>query len=227
MKAAHSEEMWQLLACGDHSGGGRSPHTNLKVSVRLGICWKRTTDVRSNTGVYFTSNKCAQRFEVVAAATLFIEISGDCSDKEELQQRAQKAEQAHRHSVAELKAACRWLSWSSSSSSPVMEQAHPSVTVTACREPSRRIIVSSLFQATSSRSFLSVRGDSQVSPFEGTCFKHLGQEEMFKHSTWSSSNKYLQPKGPQCDNCGIYQEAKTPKHVSLMLFSPLLFSPFL
>lgn len=132
--------MWQLLACKDHSEGGRTRHTNLKVSVRLRIWCKRTTDVRSNTGVYFTSNKCAQRFEVVAMARLFTETSSDCSDKVELQRRPRNTEEDHRQSLAELKTACRWLS-SSSSSSSVRELAHPSASVTTCREPAYHCLI--------------------------------------------------------------------------------------
>lgn len=46
-------------------------------------------------------------FEVVAAARLFTETSGDFSDKDELWQRPRNTEEDHRDSVAELKAACR------------------------------------------------------------------------------------------------------------------------
>lgn len=78
------------------------PHTSLKVSVRLRVWCSRTTDVRSNAGVYFMSNKCAQSFEVVTVARIFTEIPGDRSDKDELQWRPRNTEEDHRHSVAEL-----------------------------------------------------------------------------------------------------------------------------
>lgn len=142
MKAAHSEEMWQLLACGDHSGGGRTPQTNLKVSVRLWIWCKTTTHVRANAGVfYFASNKCARCFEVVAAARHLTETSADCSDKDALQWHPRNTEEDHGDSVGELQTASRWLSWSSSWSSSVREQAHASVSVAACREPAYHCLV--------------------------------------------------------------------------------------
>lgn len=92
------------------------PLTPTSKCRRLRIWCKRTTDVRSNMGVYFPSNKCAQRLEVVTAARLFTVTSGDCSDKDELQRHPRSTEEDHRDSVAELKTACQWLSSSSSSS---------------------------------------------------------------------------------------------------------------
>lgn len=78
------------------------PLTTLKVSVRLRIRCKRTTDVRSNSGVYGTSNKCASSFEDAAAARLFIQTFSDCSDKDEIQRRPRNTEEGRHQTEAAL-----------------------------------------------------------------------------------------------------------------------------
>lgn len=131
---------------------------------------------------HFASNKCARRFEVVAAARHLTETSADCSDKDELHRGPRNTEGDHRDSVGELH-----------KGQPdtlmiiilivISRRAGSCFSLCGCLQRASVSLSRHCFSPLEPRSFLSVQGDSHMSLFEGNCFKRLGQEKKMSNDS--------------------------------------------